>query len=112
MLQGGFSIANAFVGGPLNSFQAPDVNFGGVTAINGSVTKLQIGTVTGTFEIVGSLGVATVGTINGTFATTGAIKKLTVGSVNNALILSGANLGNDGLSAAATIPSPPVRSIP
>ncbi|HWE01815.1 MAG TPA: IPT/TIG domain-containing protein [Tepidisphaeraceae bacterium] len=94
---GTITIADASVSGPLKLFDARDTSFAGQTSVKGSIATLRIGAVSGSMGVIGSLGVVQVGAVSGTLAATGAIKKITVGAVNNGSILSGVNLGANGV---------------
>ncbi len=113
---GRVSLGDVAISGTLKLMNANTSDLGGNLRVTGSIGKLSLGDVTGnifsgasiasvsagalkgTLFATDAIGRAKLGDVTGTIASGGGvIGNLTVNSMTNARILSGANLGDDGL---------------
>ncbi len=97
VVDGTIVLANVSVTGPLKLFQADGSNLAGVMAVNGSVDKLILESISGTVSTTANLNTVDLKIITGTLDAAGSINKLTVDSINGGTVLSGTSLGADGL---------------
>lgn len=93
---GSLTVAQVSVAGPLKFFRGDNLALIGNCSF-GAVGKFTVANSAGTLAFNGSLGVAKIGSLTGVLASSGDITRLTLGVMNNAKVLSGVNLGADGL---------------
>lgn len=113
---GRVSLDDVTISGTLKSMSAKNSDIFSSLHVTGAIGKLTLGNINGVVWSGGSIAGATAGALTGSFYATGALGKLTFGNVagtiasgsgvigavsaaslDNARILSGANLGADGL---------------
>lgn len=97
LIEGIPELANISINGSLKWFEAPTSNLAGVLSVNGAIDKFDISSISGTAYTSAGFSDVQIGAITGTLATAGALGKVVIGATSGAKILSGVNLGANGV---------------